>query len=299
MSCACCACSGGGLRQFTDENWAPHASGASASSAAADDERAQIVRHHVNATWLQRLFHLRLADWPPMCPLLTVLCAHLSPPRAPLGQSEFAGRFLQMSRDAIVLAVAGVADQSGLFNVVADAPAPITAAEIAILGSLHPRYVEEICACLACADILDFDKATEAFSLTPAKARCLTDASFPLGVGGWLEMLPALYRAVPEVTAATLSPEETLGVPMSKVSLALRTPRFFFFKCLSFTKTGLGQTQGKLNHEGVSFHTRDSTRSGASRAGWTASTRRASSLATSASGCPPHPMPWPSSRRAA
>jgi hypothetical protein len=62
MSCACCACSGGGLRQFTDENWAPHASGASASSAAADDERAQIVRHHVNATYGFNGFFT--SDWP-------------------------------------------------------------------------------------------------------------------------------------------------------------------------------------------------------------------------------------------
>ena len=123
-----------------------------------------------------------------------------------------------MSRDAIVLAVAGVADQCGLFATIAASPSAMTAAEIATAGALHPRYVEEICACLACAEILGFDKETQKFSLTAAKAKCLTDASFPLGVGGWLEMLPALYRAVPEVTAATRSPDKTTGVPMSKFS---------------------------------------------------------------------------------
>ena len=115
--CGCCVCSGGGLRQLTDEDWKPHLSHAAADSASQDEERAAI--------------------------------------------SAFSSRFLKMSTDAIVLAVAGVADQSGLFTVIADAPAPVTAAQIATLGSLHPRYVAEICACLACADILDFDKSTE------------------------------------------------------------------------------------------------------------------------------------------
>jgi hypothetical protein len=134
--------------------------------------------------------------------------------RAEVG--EFAQRFVLMARDSIVLAVAAVADAVGLFAMLTDAP--LNTAQIADKGGLHLRYVQEICATLACADFISYDAATQGFSISAAKSKLLTDASFAIGVGGWLQMLPALYRAVPAVAAATLQPGKTTGVPFSSFS---------------------------------------------------------------------------------
>jgi SAM-dependent methyltransferase len=130
----------------------------------------------------------------------------------------FAGKVFQMARDSIVMAVAAVADEVGLFSLLAAAGKPLSAAELATAGGLSERYVLEICSCLSCAEWVEYDAAADTFSISPEHAKLLTDPIFPIGVGGWLQMVPALHRAVPGVAAATRAAETVTGVPMASFS---------------------------------------------------------------------------------
>eukprot|EP01050_Picozoa_sp_SAG11_P020754 SAG11_NODE_3558_length_2374_cov_2.450549_1_plen_302_part_00 len=141
-----------------------------------------------------------------------------APDRAKVG--AFATKVVAMAKDAIVLGVAAVADEVGLFALLSAAPREggLTAAQLAAAGGLSERYVLEICACLACAEWIEYDKGTAGFSIDPAHAKLLTDPAFPIGVGGWLQMVPALHRAVPGVAAATRSAGAVTGVPFASFS---------------------------------------------------------------------------------
>lgn len=132
------------------------------------------------------------------------------PEREAIG--KFNMRFMGMVQSANILAAASVADKSGLFKLLADAAGPMSVAEISKAGNYHPRYVLELCSCLACADFLTYDKETDKFEIEPAQAKLLTDPDFALGVGGWLGIVPALHMAVPGVTKAMQTPNETTGV---------------------------------------------------------------------------------------
>jgi hypothetical protein len=68
---------------------------------------------------------------------------------------------------------------------------------------------------MVCAGFLEFHAETESYSITPGRARCLADETFPMFVGGWSDMLPAIYRAVPGVTEAIMTPGKPTGVPFA------------------------------------------------------------------------------------
>ena len=57
----------------------------------------------------------------------------------------------------------------------------LTVPAIAKLGNLHPRYVTEICGCLACAGFITYDSNTDGFGMEQAQAKVLADTEFPLG----------------------------------------------------------------------------------------------------------------------
>ena len=119
----------------------------------------------------------------------------VDPDRAAIG--AFNMKFMGMVQNATVLAVASVADKTGLFKLLADAGRPLTVDEICSTGKMHPRYVLEVCSCLACAEFLAYDKENDTFTIEPAQAKLLTDPNFALTVGGWCGVMPALYMAVP------------------------------------------------------------------------------------------------------
>jgi 2-polyprenyl-3-methyl-5-hydroxy-6-metoxy-1,4-benzoquinol methylase len=124
----------------------------------------------------------------------------------------FMGRFMEMTTGAAVMGVVSVADRIGLFEALAGQGA-LEVETIAARTGLDRRYLEEILATLAAADILSYDAAGARFELPDEHAACLADEGSPYFLGGWSQMVPALYRAVPGVARAA---REGGGVPFSE-----------------------------------------------------------------------------------
>lgn len=124
---------------------------------------------------------------------------------------EFMGRFMEMTTGAAVLGVVAVADRSGLFGELAGEP-PRPLATIAEATGFQTRYLEEILATLSAAGIVIYDPDAETYVLPDEHAACLADESSPYFLGGWSQMVPALYGAIPGVTRAV---REGGGVPFA------------------------------------------------------------------------------------
>jgi 2-polyprenyl-3-methyl-5-hydroxy-6-metoxy-1,4-benzoquinol methylase len=127
----------------------------------------------------------------------------------------FMGRFMEMTTGAAVMGVMAVADRVGLFPALAGQGA-LSLDEIVARTGLDRRYLEEILATLCASEILIYQEASERFELPDEHAACLADETSPYFLGGWSQMVPALYRAVPGVARAC---REGGGVPFSEFGL--------------------------------------------------------------------------------
>mmetsp|Transcript_10489 Transcript_10489/g.29563 ORF Transcript_10489/g.29563 Transcript_10489/m.29563 type:complete len:419 (+) Transcript_10489:70-1326(+) len=137
--------------------------------------------------------------------------------------AAFKRKLDHMVQNAITVAIAAVADRVGLFELLAKhsnvaSSTYLTIAEICEVGKLHPRYITEICGCLACAEFLKYDAEADGFAIEPAQAEVLADSEFERYGAGWFDEVPCLYRAVPGVVKATKCPAVTTGVPFSQQS---------------------------------------------------------------------------------
>lgn len=121
----------------------------------------------------------------------------------------FMGQFMEMTTGAAVLGVVAVADRTGLFRDL-QGQGPLTLEEITRRTGLQRRYLEEILATLSAAGIVNYDAETDRYELPDEHAACVADESSPYFLGGWSQMVPALYRAIPGVAAAC---REGGGVP--------------------------------------------------------------------------------------
>jgi SAM-dependent methyltransferase len=86
----------------------------------------------------------------------------------------------------------------GLFDALAEGPA--TAAELARrAGGLHERYVREWALAQAANGYVDFDPATDQFSLSPEQAMVFQNPDSPVYLAGAFEMVAAMIEAEPKV----------------------------------------------------------------------------------------------------
>jgi ubiquinone/menaquinone biosynthesis C-methylase UbiE len=114
---------------------------------------------------------------------------------------QFMDQFMDMATSAALLGVASVADRSGLFAVLAGL-GPRTISDIAVETGFDARYLREVLSALAAGGIVTYDPARETFNLPAEHAACLSDEASPYFLGGWTQMMPAFYRAVPGVAHA-------------------------------------------------------------------------------------------------
>eukprot|EP00039_Didymoeca_costata_P007551 m.101092 g.101092 ORF g.101092 m.101092 type:complete len:378 (-) comp13733_c0_seq4:84-1217(-) len=128
-------------------------------------------------------------------------------------------RVTEMAQSAICMAVACVAESTGIFTILAKNTTPgtpstyLTVNNIAEKGRLQPRYVLEICASLTFSGLISYDMETDKFYLDQAQRTVLNDPSFPLFQGGWFDILPALYQTTPILASATKDLTKLTGVP--------------------------------------------------------------------------------------
>src|SRR3979490_3263727 len=71
-----------------------------------------------------------------------------------------------------------VADRLGLFQKLAEV-GPVTASEFASGAGLNERYVREWLSAMACHGYVNYNRASEAFSLPPEHAFILADTDSP------------------------------------------------------------------------------------------------------------------------
>ena len=77
-------------------------------------------------------------------------------------------------------------------------------AEIANGAGLEERYVLEVLSGLAAVGIVEYEPASQVFTLPPEHALFLSDDTSPYFMGGWLDMIPSVMSQVEGVAKSTV-----------------------------------------------------------------------------------------------
>ena len=115
----------------------------------------------------------------------------------------FLGRFVEIASGATTLGLLAVSDRSGLSAYLGENGSG-TSAQIAEGAQLEERYVREILSGLAAAGVVEYDPEDETFNLPPEHALFLANAESPYFMGGWMDMIPAMFRQIEGVATATV-----------------------------------------------------------------------------------------------
>jgi len=111
---------------------------------------------------------------------------------------DFVGKMLGDLGGAMSVPTVRIGLRLGLFDALAGSPA--TAAELARrAGGLHERYVREWALAQAANGYVDFDPATDAFSLSPEQAMVFENRDSPVYLAGAFELVAAMIEAEPKV----------------------------------------------------------------------------------------------------
>jgi len=102
---------------------------------------------------------------------------------------------------AIHGALSWIGDRLGLFATLA-ASGPVTVEELAARTKLNARYLREWLNAMAAAQYLEYDAATERYTLPPEHATALADERSPFHLGGFLEMIVPAVSQAPRVLEA-------------------------------------------------------------------------------------------------
>jgi 2-polyprenyl-3-methyl-5-hydroxy-6-metoxy-1,4-benzoquinol methylase len=110
----------------------------------------------------------------------------------------FVGKMLGDLGGAMSVPTVRLGLRLGLFDALADSPA--TAAELAHrAGGLHERYVREWALAQSANGYVDYDPASEQFSLSPEQAMVFHHRDSPVYLAGAFELVAAMIEAEPKV----------------------------------------------------------------------------------------------------
>jgi len=110
----------------------------------------------------------------------------------------FVGKMLGDLGGAMSVPTVRLGLRLGLFDALADSPA--TAAELARrAGGLHERYVREWALAQTANGYIDYDPASEQFSLSPEQAMVFHHRDSPVYLAGAFELVAAMIEAEPKV----------------------------------------------------------------------------------------------------
>ncbi|ACY13848.1 Methyltransferase type 12 [Haliangium ochraceum DSM 14365] len=110
-------------------------------------------------------------------------------------------RYTQMITGAAVMAVMAVADRTGLLRWLAGR-GPVTPSRIVAETGLNARLVQEMLATLCAAGFVDYAPEAGTYDLQEEAAACIADEQDAHFLGGWSQILPALYRVIPALVEA-------------------------------------------------------------------------------------------------
>jgi SAM-dependent methyltransferase len=114
---------------------------------------------------------------------------------------QLLGKMLGEAGAAMGIGLVLLGDKFGLYKTLA-ANGPLTSAELAGRTGTAARYVREWAAAQAAGGYINFDAATERFSISPEQALVLADENGPAFFPGMFEIAAAAARDLPKVEAA-------------------------------------------------------------------------------------------------
>lgn len=116
---------------------------------------------------------------------------------------DFLDMFVGFASGATTIGLLAVADRSGLSAYLGRSGGG-TVAEIAGGAGLNQRYVEEIMSGLAAAGVVEYDTHTARFDLPPEHGLFIASEASPYFMGGFLDMIPAVFSQIDGVAKATV-----------------------------------------------------------------------------------------------
>lgn len=137
----------------------------------------------------------------------------------------FVGKMVGDMGAAVSGALVVLGDRLGLYKALA-ARGPSTSAELAAATGTSERYIREWLSAQAAADYVTYDAASGRFALTPEQAMVLADEDSPAFMAGGFEVLAAMWRDEPKISAAFQS-GEGFGWHQHDACLFRGTERFF------------------------------------------------------------------------
>ena len=138
---------------------------------------------------------------------------------------QLLGKMLGEAGAAMGIGLVLMGDKFGLYKALA-ADGPMTSAELASRTGTAARYVREWAAAQAAGGYINFDSATERFSISPEQALILADENGPAFFPGMFEIAAAAARDLPKVEAAFRT-GEGVGWHEHDPCLFRGTERFF------------------------------------------------------------------------
>ena len=113
----------------------------------------------------------------------------------------FVGKVLGDTSAALTTTLAVIGDRLGLFKALA-AHGPATSGELATRTNTHERYAREWLGGMATAGYLEYDSASDRFTLPPEHAPALAQEGGPVFFGGVYQMMTGMSGVLDQLTAA-------------------------------------------------------------------------------------------------
>ncbi|HAA31412.1 MAG TPA: transcriptional regulator [Cyanobacteria bacterium UBA8553] len=110
----------------------------------------------------------------------------------------FAQRMLDMLNSAAIALMTSIGHRTGLFDTLAKLP-PSTSQQIADAAGLNERYVREWLGSMVTGGFVEYDPATNAYSLPPEHAAFLTRAASPNNIAVSAQFIPLLATVEDQV----------------------------------------------------------------------------------------------------
>jgi SAM-dependent methyltransferase len=114
---------------------------------------------------------------------------------------QLLGKMLGDAGAALSIGLVLLGDSLGLYKTLTSA-GPLTSADLATRTGTAPRYVREWAAAQAASGYINFDPATERFSISSEQAAVLADENGPAFFPAMFEMAAAAARDLPKLEAA-------------------------------------------------------------------------------------------------
>ena len=137
--------------------------------------------------------------------------------------NDFMSRFVGDLGAVMHAATIVVGDQLGLYKRLAEGPTDVES--LARLTETDPRYLREWLSAQAASGYVQYDAATQRFSLSEEQSFALAQEGSPAFIPGTFQIAVAQFKAIPKMMQAM---RKGLGLGMSTTPRCFMVPSAFF-----------------------------------------------------------------------